>query len=69
MSILSTVPGGAGWAAGLFMIAAPLHLYKQLRYAYGLTRFSALWRFFVLLFCTQIVMTIFLLILGVIGAF
>ncbi len=69
MSILSTVPGGAGWAFGLFAIGAPLHLYKQLRYAYGLTRFSALWRFFVLLFCTQIVMTIFLLILGVIGAF
>jgi hypothetical protein len=69
ISILSTVPGGAGWAAGLFMIAAPLHLYKQLRYAYGLTRFSALWRFFVLLFCTQIVITIFLFTLSVIGAF
>jgi len=69
MSILSTVPGGAGWAAGLFMIASPLHLYKQLRYAYGLTRFSALWRFFVLLFCIPIVMKIFLFILAVFGAF
>ena len=69
ISILSTVPGGAGWAAGLFMIASPLHLYKQLRYACGLTRFSALWRFFVLLFCTQIVITIFLFTLSVIGAF
>ncbi len=69
MSILSTVPGGAGWAFGLFAIGAPLHLYKQLRYAYGLTRFSAIWRFVVLQFCIQIVMTLFLLILGVIGAF
>ena len=34
----------------LFVIGAPLHLYKQLKYAYGLTRFSALWRFFALLF-------------------
>jgi len=69
MSILSTVPGGAGWAALLFVIGGPLHLYKQLRYAYGLSRFSALWRWFVLLFCIQIVLTAFLLILGVLGAF
>ncbi|MCX9146959.1 DUF3667 domain-containing protein [Erythrobacter sp. WG] len=69
MSILSTVPGGAGWAALLFVIGGPLHLYKQLRNAYGLSRFSALWRWFVLLFCIQIVLTAFLLILGVLGAF
>lgn len=69
MSIVSTVPGGAGWAAMLFFIGAPLHLYKQLRHAYGLSRFSALWRWFVLLFCIQIVLTLFLLILGLLGAF
>lgn len=69
MSILSTIPDGGSWAALLFMFAAPLHLYKQLRYAYGLSRFSALWRFVVLLFCTQIVLALFLLILGVLGAF
>lgn len=69
MSILSVVRGGAGWAFFLFAIGAPLHLYKQLRYAYGLSRFSALWRFVVLLFCTNIVVTLFLLILGLLGAF
>ena len=69
MSILSTIPGGSEWAALLFVIAGPLHLYKQLRHAYGLSRFSALWRFVILLFCTQIVLTVFLLILGVLGAF
>lgn len=69
MSIMSTIPGGAGWAALLFMIGAPLHLYKQLRYAYGLSRFSALWRFGVMFFCTQIVLTLFMLILGLLGAF
>lgn len=69
MSILSTIPGGGDWSALLFLIAAPLHLYKQLRYAYGLSRFSAVWRFAVLLFCTQIVLTLFLLILGLLGAF
>jgi hypothetical protein len=69
MSIFSTIPGGSGWAAGLFLIGAPLHLYKQLRYAYGLSRFSAFWRFCVLFMAIQIVLTLFLLILGVLGAF
>lgn len=69
MSILSTVPGSMGWVIALFGIAAPLHLYKQLRYAYSLSRFSALWRFAVLLFSTQVVMMLFLLILGLLGAF
>lgn len=69
MSLLSTVPEGGAWAILLFVIGAPLHLYKQLRYAYGLTRFSALWRWFVLLFCMQIVLLLFLLILGLLGAF
>jgi len=69
MSLLSTVPGGTGWALGLFVIAAPLHLYKQLRYAYGLTRMSAFWRWCALLFSMQFVITIFLMILGLLGAF
>ena len=69
MSIISTIPDGGGWAFLLFAIGAPLHLYKQLRHAYALSRFSAFWRFCVLLFCTQIVLTMFLLILGVLGAF
>jgi hypothetical protein len=42
ISLVSTIPGGSGWAALLFLIAAPLHLYKQLRHAYGLSRLSAL---------------------------
>ena len=69
MSILSTVPGSAVWVALLLGIGAPLHLYKQLRYAYGLTRFSALWRFTILLVTTQVVMMLFLMILGLLGAF
>jgi len=69
MSILGTIPEGAGWAFLLFTIGGPLHLYKQLRYAYGLSRFSAIWRFCILLLCTPLVLTMFLLILGVLGAF
>jgi len=69
MSILSTIPDGSDWAFLLFVIAAPLHLYKQLRHAYGLTRFSAFWRWCVLLLTTQIVLTLFLQVLLLIGAF
>jgi hypothetical protein len=69
MSILSTIPDGGGWSAMLFFVAAPLHLYKQLRQAYGLSRFSAFWRFCVLIFCMQIVVLLFLIVLGLLGAF
>jgi hypothetical protein len=69
MSIISTIPGGGGWAALLFAIGAPLHLYKQLRYSYGLTRFSALWRFCLLIVCSQVVLALFLQTLLVLGAF
>lgn len=69
MSILITIPDGGPWAGVLFAIGAPLHLYKQLRYAYGLSRFSAFWRFCVLFVAVQIVLTLFLLILGVLGAY
>ncbi|WP_017665995.1 DUF3667 domain-containing protein [Porphyrobacter sp. AAP82] len=69
MSILSAVPGGGDWAAILFFIAGPLHLYKQLRHAYGLGRRSALWRFFVLLFFIQIVLVLFLQALLLLGAY
>ncbi|MEQ5788497.1 DUF3667 domain-containing protein [Erythrobacter sp. NFXS35] len=69
MSLLSTVRDGAGWAAVLFAIAAPLHVYKQLRYGYGLTRFSAFWRFCVLFVCIMIVTVLFLQSLLVLGAF
>lgn len=33
-SLLSVIPRGRDWALWLFVIAAPLHLYKQLRHAY-----------------------------------
>jgi hypothetical protein len=69
MSILSTVPDGGGWAFWLFVIAGPLHLYKQLRYAYGLSRFSAFWRFCVLLVFIQIVLVLFLQALLLLGAY
>ena len=71
MSLIAVSPidGKGGWAFALFAIVAPLHVYKQLRYTYDLSRFSTLWRFAVLFFCIIIVIVIFLQILLAMGGF
>lgn len=48
-------------------IVPPIHMYKQLRGAYGLSRFGAWARLFVLLIATTIVLTIFALLLVLVG--
>ena len=53
-----------------FVLIPPLHMYRQLRGAYGLSRFSALWRTFVLLIFAAVALTLFgmlLLLLGAVG--
>jgi hypothetical protein len=60
---------GAIWGTAL-AIVPPLHLYKQLRHAYGLSRFGAWLRLFLLSIGISIVLTIFfvlLLLIGMIG--
>jgi len=48
MTVVLTLLGVAGLASGWISLAVfvipPLHMYRQLRGAYSLTRFSALWR-------------------------
>ncbi len=48
-------------------VVPPLHMYKQLRGAYGLSRFGAWVRLFVLLIATTIVLSIFAILLVLIG--
>ena len=71
MSLLGLVPGEWGGLVALLLltVGAPLHLYKQLRHAYGLSRFSTLWRFSALLFFINVVIVLFLQTLLVLGAF
>ena len=63
----------AGIAAGPVFIAVmlipPIHLYKQLRHAYELRRFSAFWRLLVLSAFIWIAVSLFLQLLFVLGAF
>ena len=68
VSLLASEPIGAGgWAFALLIFGAPLHIYKHLRYTYGLSRFSTIWRFVFLMFSVLFILLIFgnsLLILG-----
>ncbi len=47
----------------------PIHIYKHLRRAYGLSRVSTLWRLGFLLIFITIIVTLFLQLLLVLGAF
>jgi hypothetical protein len=62
------LPAGAAVTAMTFI--PPIHMYKQLRGAYALSRFSALWRTMTLVVFATLAATLFamlLLLLGVLG--
>lgn len=62
--------GAPAWAWGSALtLAPPIHMYKQLRYAYGLSRSGALIRLFFLLLFVTVVLVIFGLLLLLAGAF
>ena len=56
-----------GTSVALVFIGPPLHIYKQLRGTYELTRFAALWRTFALLFYASIAMLLYFLIVIVVS--
>jgi hypothetical protein len=61
---------GAGITITAITFLPPIHMYRQLRGAYRLSRFSALWRTFMLLMFASIAASLFmglLLFLGVLG--
>ncbi|MCR2832618.1 DUF3667 domain-containing protein [Parerythrobacter lacustris] len=69
LSLLGTIDAlGFGVFAALLVIP-PIHLYKQLRGTYSLSRFSALWRLMALSLFIWIVVILFLQALLVLGAF
>ena len=71
--VLASVLLAAGVHAALvtllMLLVPPLHIYKQLRGAYSLSRFSAFWRLLALSLFIWIIVLIFLELLVVIGAF
>lgn len=70
LSVLARVGLGGGWVFLALLVIPPVHIYKQLRGTYELSRFSAFWRMAVL--CTIIVLIVLLLflwLLVLLGAF
>ncbi|GMM92208.1 DUF3667 domain-containing protein [Qipengyuania sp. MTN3-11] len=62
--------GAPAWLWGLMLaLVPPIHIYKQLRGAYGLSRFSATWRLAVLLVFINVVVLLFVQLLLLLGAF
>jgi len=58
-----------GWIFAIGATVAPLHLYKHLRYTYGLSRFSTIWRFVVLLFFMIFIILSFVQVLIILGGY
>ncbi|MEZ5693436.1 MAG: DUF3667 domain-containing protein [Altererythrobacter sp.] len=70
LSVLGTVGVGLPWLLAAVAIIPPIHIYKQLRGAYELSRFSALWRTVVLTnLIVFVVLVMFLWLLLLLGAF
>lgn len=69
LSIMGVMNAHTALIATAAMLIPPIYIYKQLRGAYGLSRFSAIWRLAFLLVFIAIVLVLFLQLLLLIGAF
>jgi hypothetical protein len=67
LSILGAIGVGGGWIALAITLVPPVHMYRQLRGAYQLSRWSAVWRTFMLLLFASIAATLFFLLLVALG--
>lgn len=62
-----TIGLGNGWIVLATILIPPIHIYKQLKGAYSLSRWSALWRTFTLLVFVSVALTLFFLLLVALG--
>lgn len=70
LAVLGQIPGSGSWLVLAAMLIPPAHIYRQLRGAYALSRFSAIWRMMALSVFILIVLLLFvsaLLALGALG--
>jgi hypothetical protein len=68
LALLGAVGVGGGWLVVAGVFVPLLHIYKQLKGTYGLSRFSAVWRTAVLSVFIFVILFLFLDVLLVIGA-
>ena len=69
MSVLSRIGFPSGLVTFAVLIIPPIHLYKQLRGAYELRRFSAFWRLLILSLFIWIIVFLFIQVLLLLGLF
>lgn len=69
LSLLVKAGMPGGWAFFLAVLIAPLHIYKQLKNSYALSRFSTIWRCIFLIWAINMIITLFLQALFLLGAF
>ena len=73
LTLTVTVAGLLGMTTDLVVLTSlvipPIHLYKHLRGAYGLSRFSAIWRLAIMAVFIVVILVLFLQLLLVLGAF
>ena len=65
--LLRAAGAAGGLVTFLFLMVPPVHMYRQLKGAYSLSRWSALWRTFLLLNFASVAMTLFFLMLLALG--
>ncbi len=58
---------GIGWVGLFALIAVPVHFHLQLKGAYGLSRFGALWRTLALSFFSIVALCLFAILMVVVG--
>jgi hypothetical protein len=68
LTALGQLPVSGALLVFATVLIPPAHIYKQLRGAYALSRFSALWRTMILLVFIVIILVLFLDVLLVLGA-
>jgi hypothetical protein len=66
-AVLSAI--GMNTSGGLLMLVVPWHMYRQLRGAYGCSRWGAIWRVSVLLVVALLVLTAFIVLMAALGIF
>ena len=68
LAVASAVGVPGGMIATIFVFGPPFHMYRQLKGAYRLSRFGALWRTFILINSATIAgLLFFILVLGIIS--
>jgi len=61
------VAAGASAVAGFLFFVPPFHMYRQLKGAYGLSRWSAIWRWVLLLTFAAIAFSLFAVAVVLVG--